>query len=199
MGRRSSHTPEKLRQLILDSARSIIEEDGLVGLSARLIARRIEYSAGTLYNVFENLDDLLLTIQIEMLADAVEGLKKVRREGQPRQYVEGLARAYIDFALTHKRTWNLLFQHQLPNGHAVPSELHKYVNELIAVVTAALQPMMPRAPASEVDRAARVLWAGIHGISAIAVTDKSPTMTSETAHAYGEDMIEAILEGVLKR
>ena len=42
MGRRSTHTPDQLRQLILDAAEAIIETNGLAGLSAREIARRHE-------------------------------------------------------------------------------------------------------------------------------------------------------------
>jgi len=52
MGRRSTHTPQQLRELILDAAQDIIQVQGLAGLSAREIARRIEYSPGTIYNMF---------------------------------------------------------------------------------------------------------------------------------------------------
>ena len=58
MGRRSSHTAEELRELILDASTALISEGGLASLSAREVARRIGYSPGTLYNVFENLDDV---------------------------------------------------------------------------------------------------------------------------------------------
>ena len=71
MGRRSTHTPEQLRQLILDAAQSIIETNGLAGLSAREIARRIGYSPGTIYNVFQNLDDVVLHIEARVL-DALD-------------------------------------------------------------------------------------------------------------------------------
>ncbi len=67
MGRRSIHSPEQLRELIVQAATEIIQQDGLEGLSAREIATRINYSPGTLYNVFENLDDLLLTIEARLL------------------------------------------------------------------------------------------------------------------------------------
>ena len=38
MGRRSTHTPQQLRELILDAAQDIIQAQGLAGLSAREIA-----------------------------------------------------------------------------------------------------------------------------------------------------------------
>ena len=71
MGRRSTHTPQQLRELILDAAQDIIEAQGLAGLSAREIARRIEYSPGTIYNMFENLDDVVLHVEARVL-DALD-------------------------------------------------------------------------------------------------------------------------------
>ena len=47
MGRRSSHTPQQLKDLILEAAYDIIETQGLAGLSAREIARRIDVFART--------------------------------------------------------------------------------------------------------------------------------------------------------
>ncbi len=44
MGRRSIHTPEELRELIIDATTAIVEQQGLEGLSAREIAKRIGYS-----------------------------------------------------------------------------------------------------------------------------------------------------------
>jgi len=44
MGRRSTHTPQQLRELILNAAQEIIQSLGLAGLSAREIARRIGVS-----------------------------------------------------------------------------------------------------------------------------------------------------------
>jgi len=193
MGRRSSHSPDELRAMILASTREIVTSSGLVGLSAREIARKIGYSAGTLYNVFENLDDLLLTIQIEMLADATAHMRTVPQVPDHSAHLKSLAEGYISYALSRRRLWNLLFQHHLPDGKDVPSVLHDEVNRIIAIVTAALAPLMPGRDHTDVDRTARVIWAGVHGISAIAVTDKSPTMTTDTAQAYVADLMDMFL------
>ena len=72
MGRRSTHTPQQLRELILDAAQDIIQDQGLAGLSAREVARRIAYSPGTIYNMFENLDDVVLHVEARVLDVAEE-------------------------------------------------------------------------------------------------------------------------------
>ena len=71
MVRRSIHSPEQLRELVIQSAREIIVKEGLSRLSAREIARKIGYSPGTLYNLFDNLNELLLQVQARTL-DALD-------------------------------------------------------------------------------------------------------------------------------
>ena len=107
MGRRSVHSPEELRQLILDASQTIVERSGITGLSAREIARMIGYSPGTLYNIFENLDDILLTLQVQLQNRTVEHLKRVPFGPDGEKNIEALAQAYVDFALANRRMWNL--------------------------------------------------------------------------------------------
>ena len=81
MGRRSTHTPQQLRELILDAAQDIIQVQGLAGLSAREIARRIEYSPGTIYNMFENLDDVVLHVEARVLDALDKRLSTLLQDG----------------------------------------------------------------------------------------------------------------------
>ena len=115
MGRRSSHTPEQLKELILEAAYAIIETHGLAGLSAREIARRIGYSPGTIYNMFSNLDDVVLRIEARVLDALDQRLATVLVEpGSDREKVQRLAQAYLAFTHEKPRLWNLLFEHHLP-------------------------------------------------------------------------------------
>lgn len=196
MARRSSHTPEELRQRILEAAQTIIEREGLVGLSAREIARLIDYSPGTLYNIFENLDDVLLTLQTNMVGSLVDVLKDVALVQSPAANIDALARAYLDFALDNKRMWNLLFTHYLPQGMAAPQALHDNVNMVSSLVADVVAPLMAGSSKTEIDIAAKALWASVHGITAIAVTDKGPTLNSATAHVFLKQLISTYTRGL---
>ena len=103
MGRRSSHTPEELRQLILEVSTTLISDGGMVAFSAREVARRIGYSAGTIYNVFHNLDELLLIIQGRLLDELSEELDKVSSELNVSDKVLALAHTYLNFTATKPR------------------------------------------------------------------------------------------------
>ncbi|MEL6748567.1 MAG: TetR/AcrR family transcriptional regulator, partial [Pseudomonadota bacterium] len=67
MPRRALKSPEELRELILSEARNIIEEHGTYTLSAREIAKAINYSPGTLYNAFKNIDDIKWGVETNIL------------------------------------------------------------------------------------------------------------------------------------
>ena len=59
MARRSDHSREQLADMAVAAATALAERDGLRGVTARGVAREIGYTVGTLYNVFDNLDDVL--------------------------------------------------------------------------------------------------------------------------------------------
>jgi len=194
MGRRSVHTPEELREHIVNAATELITTSGLSGLSAREIARRIGYSPGTIYNVFVNLDDLILTIEGRMLADLDRTLEAIPRSGDPRAYLLALAEAYLRFTHEHPRLWNLLFEHHLPAGTDVPDAYRDKLEGLLARIEDALRPLV-NADNDEVKRRARVLWAGVHGITSLSTADKLSSITAEAAWPLVRDLVETYLDG----
>lgn len=199
MGRRSVHTAEELRELILEASTELIEANGLAGLSAREIARRIGYSPGTLYNIFENLDDLVLTIEGRLLDRLDVALADVSPVSNSGQAVQRLAQAYLQFTDANPKLWNLLFEHHLPPGREVPAWYQSKLEGLLARVEHALDPLLPDADAQTRRRAARVLWAGVHGITSLATTDKLSIVSTETAPSLVDDLVSAYLKGLTEK
>lgn len=196
MGRRSSHTPEELRELILQAATELIEQGGLSGLSAREIARRIGYSPGTLYNVFADLDDLILTIESRLLDRLALRLANVPANADPVQHLCNLAAAYLAFTQDKPRLWNLLFEHHMPNDWAMPAAYRARMEALLLVVEQALRPILPDAEEARTRRAARVLWASVHGITSLAAADKLSNVTPQYAARLVEDLMRTYLAGL---
>ena len=56
MGRRNDHSREEIRQMALDAGTELLQQHGVAAVSARKVASRINYTVGTLYLVFENLE-----------------------------------------------------------------------------------------------------------------------------------------------
>lgn len=195
MGRRSVHTPEELRELILSSATSLIEKGGLSALSAREIARAIGYSPGTLYNVFENLDDLVLTIEGRLLDRLTALLSESAAASEPKDRIFRLAHTYLRFTHENPRLWNLLFEHHLPAGQNIPGWYQSKLEGLMRLVEEALAPRMLGSSPDEIRRAARVLWAGVHGITSLSTADKLSTVTTDSAAPLVDDLLRTYLRG----
>jgi AcrR family transcriptional regulator len=199
MGRRSTHTPQQLRELILDAAQEIIEAQGLAGLSAREIARRIGYSPGTIYNMFENLDDVVLHVESRVL-DALDArLLAVLHDSAAVGRVQRLAQTYLAFTHERPRLWNLLFEHHLPTGTSLPAWYQQKLETLMGRVEEVLQPMFPAGSEMDRQRAARVLWAGVHGITSLSTADKLSIVTTDAATRLVDDLVGTYLAGLAGR
>jgi AcrR family transcriptional regulator len=196
MGRRSSHTADELRELILAASTELISDGGLQGLSAREVARRIGYSPGTLYNVFENLDDLVLNIEGRLIDGLTAELDTVPTNGEPADRVLALGRAYLRFTTAHPKLWNLLFEHHLPVGREIPGWYQLKLDGLMKRVEDALEPLMAGRGPDELRRSASVLWAGVHGITSLATADKLSVVTSESAAHLVDQLVGTYLKGL---
>jgi AcrR family transcriptional regulator len=196
MGRRSSHTAEELRELILEASTTLISEGGLCSLSAREVARRIGYSPGTLYNVFENLDDLVLTIEGRLIDGLAMELDRVPPIGSPKEQALALGRAYMKYTSEKPKLWNLLFEHHLPPGREVPAWYQQKIDGLMQRVESAIAPLMPDSKPEVVKRTAQVLWAGVHGITSLATADKLSIAKTEGAGPLVDNLITAYLAGL---
>jgi len=200
MGRRSSHTPQELRELILDAAQDLIDDKGLAGLSAREIARTIKYSPGTIYNMFTNLDDVVLNVEGRVLDALDKRLSEISGSGaNPDARIVEIAHVYLNFTREKPRLWNLLFEHHLPAGTELPDWYQKKLEGLMAHVERAVASHFPPGREADRQRTARVLWAGVHGITSLSTADKLSVVTTETAGRLVDDLVGTYLRGLRSR
>jgi AcrR family transcriptional regulator len=196
MGRRSIHTPDELRELIIQETTHLVERDGLEGLSAREIAKRVGYSPGTLYNVFENLDDLLLTIEARLLDRLSQHLAETDASGPPKERLRRLIAAYYGFTQEQPKLWNLLTEHRMPAGRIVPDWYQEKIEKLLQPIEEALTPIVGCAPAGGSKRAARTLWAGVHGITSLSTTNKLAHTTARADRSMLDEFLTTYLAGL---
>ncbi|MCL4766752.1 MAG: TetR/AcrR family transcriptional regulator [Hyphomicrobiaceae bacterium] len=198
MGRRSTHTPEQLRGLVIRAAHDIIAEDGLAGLSAREIARRVGYSPGTLYNLFDSLDDLVLQVEAMLLDSLDRRLAEVEAEGTADEPLSRLARAYLSVCREHPKLWNLIAEHAIPRGSEVPPWYSERLERLVARIESALARHIPpdRLDAQAIERSARVLWAGLHGLASLSTADKLSGITGDSVEVLVDDFVATYLAGL---
>jgi len=196
MGRRSSHTADELRELIILETTKIVEQEGLEGLSAREIARRVGYSPGTLYNVFENLDDLLLTIEARLLETLAERLARTDPTGPPEERLRRLVGAYYSFTQERPKLWNLLTEHRMPAGREVPDWYQEKLENLLQPIEEALAPYLTSAEPGVQKRAAQTLWASVHGMTSLSTANKLSHVTAHAGRSMVDEFISTYLAGL---
>ena len=199
MGRRSRHTPEQLRELAIQSTRQIIAEVGLAGVSAREIARRIGYSPGTLYNLFDSLDDLVLEVEAALLDKLDRRLAELPAEGSQRHQLGQIAHAYLSFSREHPKLWNLIAQHEIPPNSDVPPWYSERLERVVDRIERALAGSASPNNSQSLKRSARVVWAGLHGIASLSTAEKLSSLTHDSAYVMADDFIETYLAGLQER
>jgi AcrR family transcriptional regulator len=194
MARRGKHSREEIRHMALDAAEAIVATHGYRGFSARKVAAAIHYTVGTLYLVFENLDDMILHVNGRTLDELLAWLKERQGDAhEPKPALFALASAYIAYAEAQSPRWNMLFEHVAEKGEVLPEWYLEKLGKVFGLVEAALQ-TLARDPV-EIRRAARVLWAGVHGICVLKIRQRMNLMGGQDAEAMAHMLIENFLSG----
>ena len=196
MARRSDHNREELYNLAMTAARKIVSREGFRGLTARKVAHEIGYSPGTLYNLFENLDEMAIHLNGNTLDMLREHLSQVSLKGDPVGDINALLEAYLEFIHRHDRSWNMLFEHSLPEETPVPDWYQEKVKQVLGFIEKALAPLFKDPGCEENSLAARVLWASLHGICQLANANKLDILSEETTRILARSLVENYVTGL---
>ena len=115
-----------LREQLIDAAERTIAEKGLAALKARDLAQEVGCAVGTIYNVFEHLDELVLCVGLRTLAMLEAALGAVPPLGGHHSTEKAaddlvrLALAYLEFAAKHTVRWRALFEHRMSEARSLP-------------------------------------------------------------------------------
>lgn len=162
MGRRSDHTREELRELILAEGHRQLSQVGFARFSAREVAKRIGYSIGTIYNVFGSYDALMLALNgrtLDVWLSFLEERLTTCREGR----LDAAIEAYFDFALGHRHAWTALYDFRLPEGTPPSGSYREKVAAITAVIVREIAAVLPPGARDEALPLARSLLASVHG------------------------------------
>ena len=189
-GRTRIDDREALKKRYVEEAAKIISAEGLSALTARRLAGNLGVAVGTTYNLFANLDEIVVAVNGKTL----DGLAAaIAAEPLPDESVEAaliaLAGRYLGFVRDNRSLWQAIFETSPPRDDGGPFPNQPRFEALFAVVEGALDPLFP--PGKETDRArsARVLWAGLHGISMLALSRRLAPLGVTTA----EDLVETLV------
>lgn len=170
-----------LRTTTRDIAHAILKRDGLTALQARKVAAAANCSVGTLYNVYKNLDDLVIAANAVTLAELGNTLTAARDGVVSTAPLEtrllALADAYLTFAVDNQNGWRAIFEHRMGKNRFAPEWYRAAQGELFAIVETILATTV--LDLTERRRAARALFGAVHGIVTLALDEKLGTFDRE--------------------
>jgi len=188
---------ETLRIALIEAAKARIATNGLAGLRARDIATDAGCALGGLYNVFENLDDLILHINSATLAQLNEALGQAAANAHtPQAKLVTLAHQYMTFAIDHHNLWSALFDHRLPKDIPVPPWHLGEHGQLFSHVVAPISALKPELDEEELLVTARTLYAAVHGIVANSLRDGFIAIPREILSAQLTEFINTHVKGM---
>jgi AcrR family transcriptional regulator len=194
MARRDKRSRDEIRQMAVEAAELIIAAEGYGALSARRVAAAIGYTVGTLYLVFENRHNLVLQINgrtLDKLHARLEAAASPDFRGNPEDALIALARAYIGYAEAEAPLWSVLFEYTVEKSEVLPEWYLSKLGRVFGLVEAVLRPLAR--DDLEVQRAARVLWAGVQGICTLKIRQRTALADGQSA----EEMVVMLIKNFL--
>ncbi|WP_432144101.1 TetR/AcrR family transcriptional regulator [Streptomyces sp. bgisy084] len=153
-----------LRARLVRAGVDLLTEEGVQALSLREIARRAGVSHGAPRRHFPTHLSLLSAIARQGFAELAD---KVTAEldghgTDPRAQLMALGRGYLDFALTHRGMYELMFRHDLlESNHLGLRETSLPLFQILVDLVSRVQPQSDVPP----QVIAGALWSNLHGIA----------------------------------
>ena len=166
---------QQLKTLIIDAARELFVSQGVEAVSMRQIAKRIGYSATSIYSHFTDKEAVLRAICDTDFLALANALNSIMQIEEPVERMIVLGKGYADFALKYPNHYRLMFmnphlahQHESACIEENNAEKNAYL-QLKTVVTAVYEVGRFRAELTDVDLIAQTVWAGIHGVCSLEI------------------------------
>ena len=161
---------EEVRRKILTAARDLFASEGYDRVTMRRIADVIEYSATTIYNHFEDKDDLVHALCQEDFSRLFHHLQQAPPPADPVEAIRQLGLAYAQFGVDYPNHYRFMFMtpDKFEHLEVEVSPGEQAFGLLRTAVAAAIEGGYFR-PA-DVDTVAQVLWASMHGAVALIIT-----------------------------
>lgn len=193
-----------LRGKILDTARVLFCKRGYEAVTMREIAKRIGYTATTIYYHFPDKETLVHALCDEDLLALTAHLKRIGEVKDPIDRIRKMGMAYVMFGLEHPQPYRLLFMtagaaHD-PERSAVERgnpEQDAYAFLLRAAGEAIAEGRF-KSGYSDADLVAQCLWSGVHGVTSLHLAlGDDRWIDWRPALVTAEAMIHALVDGMI--
>lgn len=183
-----------LRSTLVKLAEAQIAAQGMASLRARDLAREAGCALGAIYNVFSDMNALVLAVNgltFARIGVEVAGAVTGHEHEPPEQRLILLARAYLNFADQNHHLWRALFDIDLPDDAQVPDWYRRDLKALFAHIAVPVSELFPELEGQELELMVRALFSSVHGIVVLGLQNR--------ISGVPRDRVEAMIEAVLLR
>lgn len=166
---------QQLRTLIIDAARELFVTRGIDAVSMREIAKKINYSATTLYNHFADKEAILQAMCDEDFLKLASGMHEVMQLPDLIARIKALSHGYAMFALQNPNHYRLMFMTPRAPCNLETTSIQQGNTEQDAyaqlkfVVKEAFDAELFKPEITNFELIAQTLWASTHGVCSLEI------------------------------
>jgi AcrR family transcriptional regulator len=183
------------RGALLDAAERIVARDGYAALKARDLAAAVGVSLGGVYNLVEDLDDLMLLVSARTLSRLGAALA-VQTSDEPIERLVEIALTYCRFARDNQLLWRSMFEHRLPPGKDLPDWHAETQLGMFAPLAEPLRKLAPDCNDEERALLARTWFSAVHGVVLLGLADMLVAVPFAAIEAQIEQMVRTLCAGL---
>lgn len=189
----------ELREALVMAGRKLLEERGIRGFTLRECARRASVSHAAPAHHFASIDDLLAEIATRGYQELIAAMEAeaARAAETPAARLVAQGVGYMAFAAARPVLFQLMFSREANRfetpvlAEAARSAYHLHV--------AAVEAVIPKAPAEVKERMVDFAWASVHGFITLVLEGQIGEDVSPRAlKARGLAMLAAMVEAVVR-
>ena len=188
---------EKQREELIEAAERRIAANGLAGLKTRDLARDIGCANGAVYNLVEDVDDLVLRVGSRTMGRLDAALTAAEGDGiAPVETLTRIAIAYCDFAAENIELWRALFEHRMQPGKDLPQWSVDEQMELFRHIYLPLAALFPKRSQEELGVTARSMFSAVHGMVTLGLEQKLVAVPLDVLRREIALIVRAIVAGL---
>ncbi|QUH27848.1 TetR/AcrR family transcriptional regulator [Vallitalea guaymasensis] len=168
---RQINKKEEIKQLILNTAREIMVEEGIDKISIRKITNTLDYSPGIVYHYFKDKDEITEILLKEGYGEILNSLRDVKDHGnEPEKEIRARFISYINAVLKFSEYYLAIVLSDKASILQYTSILHKGVSEdrkSIKILCDSIRKgiQLNQFKECNVELTAQALWVSIFGLT----------------------------------
>jgi len=192
---------DEMREKLILATIDRLDASGISGVHARDLASEIGCAVGTIYNLVGDLDNLILLACARTLEEhqvyVTNYFSEEKAKGATNlQLLEALGASYVDFSSLHRLRWQAVFEVRYEED----SDFHKTYatgqRQLLSLIVDVLKDINSDVDEKELADIGRALWASVHGITMLAVSNPRGALSREKILIQCNRIIHPVIENL---